>query len=59
VLSTTEIYTQVSIRLLTSVHGATHPGRMLVVGKHCLDDDPTVEDPMEALDREALEEPEA
>lgn len=27
-LSTTEIYTQVSIRLLQSVHAATHPGRM-------------------------------
>lgn len=55
-LSTTEIYTQVSIRLLKSVHAATHPGRMAQVGQHGLELDPTAEDLLEALDREAAEE---
>lgn len=55
-LSTTEIYTQVSIRLLQSVHAATHPGRMPEAGKHALELDPTAEDLLEALEREAEEE---
>jgi len=54
-LSTTEIYTQVSIRLLKSVHAATHPGRMAEAGKH-LEAEPTAEDLLEALEREADEE---
>jgi integrase/recombinase XerD len=53
-LSTTEIYTQVSIRLLKSIHTATHPGRMPEAGRH--DPAPTAEDLLEALDREAEEE---
>ena len=56
-LSTTEIYTQVSIRLLKSVHAATHPGRMAEVGRH--DPEPTAEDLLEALEREAEEEGDA
>jgi integrase/recombinase XerD len=55
-LSTTEIYTQVSIRLLKSIHTATHPGRMAEAGKHGLELEPTAEDLLEALDREAEEE---
>ena len=55
-LSTTEIYTQVSIRLLKSIHTATHPGRMAETGQHGLDPEPTAEDLLEALDREAEEE---
>jgi integrase/recombinase XerD len=57
-LSTTEIYTQVSIRLLQSVHAATHPGRMPEVGKHGLEPEPTAEALLEALEREADEDPE-
>jgi integrase/recombinase XerD len=57
-LSTTEIYTQVSIRLLQSVHAATHPGRMPEVGKHGLEPEPTAEALLEALEREADEEEE-
>ena len=53
-LSTTEIDTQVSIRLLESIHTATHPGRMAEVGRH--DSEPTAEDLLEALAREAEEE---
>ena len=53
-LSTTEIYTQVSIRLLKSIHTATHPGRMAEAGKH--DPEPTAEDLLVALAREAEEE---
>ncbi|BDU76714.1 site-specific tyrosine recombinase XerC [Mesoterricola sediminis] len=55
-LSTTQIYTQVSIRLLKSVHAATHPGRLPEVGEH--DEEPTAEDLLEALEREAEEEDE-
>jgi len=55
-LSTTEIYTQVSIRLLKSIHTATHPGRMAEAGQHGLELEPTAEDLLEALDREAEEE---
>jgi integrase/recombinase XerD len=53
-LSTTEIYTQVSIRLLKSIHTATHPGRFAEAGQH--DPEPTTEDLMEALAREAEED---
>lgn len=55
-LSTTEIYTQVSIRLLQSVHAATHPGRMPEAGKHALEPSPTAEDLLEALALEAAED---
>jgi integrase/recombinase XerD len=55
-LSTTEIYTQVSIRLLKSIHTATHPGRMAEAGKHALEPEPTAEALLEALEREAEEE---
>lgn len=55
-LSTTEIYTQVSIRLLQSVHAATHPGRMPEAGRHALELEPTAEALLEALEREAEEE---
>jgi integrase/recombinase XerD len=55
-LSTTEIYTQVSIRLLKSVHAATHPGRLAEAGRHALDPGPTAEALLEALEREAEEE---
>ena len=57
-LSTTEIYTQVSIRLLKSIHTATHPGRMAEPGQHGLELEPTAEDVLEALEREAEEEEE-
>lgn len=57
-LSTTEIYTQVSIRLLQSVHAATHPGRMPEAGKHALELEPTAEALLEALEREAEEDDE-
>ena len=55
-LSTTEIYTQVSIRMLKTIHTATHPGKMAEAGKHTLEAGPTAEDLLEALDREAEEE---
>lgn len=55
-LSTTEIYTQVSIRLLKTIHAATHPGRMAEAGKHALEPEPTAEDLLAALEREAEEE---
>jgi integrase/recombinase XerD len=57
-LSTTEIYTQVSIRLLKSVHAATHPGRMPEAGRHALGPEPTAEDLLAALEQEADEEEE-
>lgn len=57
-LSTTQIYTQVSIRHLKAIHTATHPGKMAEAGKHSLADDlePTAADLLEALDREAEED---
>jgi integrase/recombinase XerD len=52
-LSTTQIYTQVAIRMLKAVHTATHPGR-LPQGRDL--DEPTPEELLEALAREAEEE---
>lgn len=56
-LDTTEIYTQVSIRLLKAVHTATHPGKLPEVGVK--GQEPTPEDLLEALAREAEEEGES
>jgi len=53
-LSTTEIYTQVSIRLLKSIHTATHPGRFAETGQH--DPETTADDLLETLAREAEED---
>lgn len=33
-LSTAQIYTQVSIRMLTQIHSATHPGRPIAPRRH-------------------------
>jgi len=57
-LSTTQIYTQVSIRHLKAIHTATHPGRMAEPGRHTLEEEPTAEDLLEALAREAEEDAE-
>ncbi|MDE3032068.1 MAG: site-specific tyrosine recombinase XerC [Acidobacteriota bacterium] len=61
-LSTTEIYTQVSIQKLKAIHTATHPGKLAVAGQHRLEagegSEPTAEDLLAALDREADEEDE-
>ena len=56
-LSTTEIYTQVSIRTLQAIHAATHPARMAAPGQHAVIE-ATEEDLLEALEREAVEEAE-
>ncbi len=53
-LSTTEIYTQVSIQKLKAIHTATHPGKLAQAGQR--DIEPSEEDLMEALEREAMEE---
>lgn len=37
-LSTTQIYTQVSIRMLKDIHTATHPGRVIAAGQAGQDD---------------------
>jgi integrase/recombinase XerD len=60
-LSTTQIYTQVSIRKLKEIHSATHPGkvRMPRVPAHAearAADEPTADDVLTALAAEALEE---
>jgi integrase/recombinase XerD len=57
-LSTTEIYTQVGIRMLKMVHAATHPGKMPEAAKKKMeaDQEPTAEDLMARLDLEAEEE---
>lgn len=63
-LSTTQIYTQVSIRKLKQVHEATHPGARLDKGQgaepgpEVEEPEPTVDDLMAALDAEADEEDE-
>jgi len=60
-LSTTQIYTQVSIRKLKEIHSATHPGKVRVarvaapVEAHAADE-PTAEDVLTALAAEALKE---
>ena len=54
-LTTTELYTQVSIRHLKAIHTATHPGRPITVGASA----EQVNDPeilLAMLDAEALEE---
>jgi integrase/recombinase XerD len=57
-LSTTEIYTQVSIQKLKAIHTATHPGRLARAGQHALatEIEPTAEDLLEALALEAAED---
>lgn len=61
-LSTTQIYTQVSIRALKQIHTATHPGRPIVAGHRKAGDDgaddtDTLADTLlAALDAEAAEE---
>jgi integrase/recombinase XerD len=59
-LTTTQIYTQVSIRQLKAIHAATHPGRLpdAVRKKLEADPEPTAEDLMAQLDLEADEEDE-
>jgi integrase/recombinase XerD len=66
-LSTTQIYTQVSIRKLKEIHTATHPGkarpsRAATAVETEPDDplagEPTADDVLTVLAAEALEEPE-
>ena len=59
-LDTTQIYAQVSIRKLKAIHTATHPGKFARAGQHALEEEPepTAEDVLTALDREAMEEAE-
>jgi integrase/recombinase XerD len=63
-LSTTQIYTQVSIRKLKEIHSATHPGkvrapRLSAVAEAHGADEPTADDVLTALATEALEEDDA
>lgn len=58
-LSTTQIYTQVSIRKLKEIHTATHPGKVRTASKsaqEAAEAEPTAEDVMATLDAEAAEE---
>jgi len=59
-ISTTTIYTQVSIRTLKEVYSRTHPAKHLPHSQvQAVEvDGPTAEDILDELDREALEEPE-
>jgi integrase/recombinase XerD len=64
-LSTTQIYTQVSIRKLKEIHTATHPGKARVARAEptepATDDlagEPTADDVLTLLAAEALEESE-
>jgi integrase/recombinase XerD len=59
-LTTTEIYTQVSIRQLKAIHTATHPGRLPEAVRKQLEEapEPTAEDILGQLDLEAEEEEE-
>ncbi|HEX5421867.1 MAG TPA: site-specific tyrosine recombinase XerC [Gammaproteobacteria bacterium] len=62
-LSTTQIYTQVSIRKLKEIHTATHPGKLRTVRAAVETDvagadESTANDVLTALAAEALEEPE-
>ena len=60
-LETTQIYTQVSIRQLKTIHTATHPGKLpeAVLRRLEADGEPTVEDLMAQLEQEVEEEGEA
>jgi integrase/recombinase XerD len=63
-LSTTQIYTQVSIRKLKEIHSATHPGkvrtpRVAASAEPDAASEPTAEDVLAALAAEALEEDDA
>ncbi len=59
-LTTTQIYTQVSIRQLKAIHTATHPGKLAAAGQHRLEDEgPTAEDLLLQLGLEAMEDGEA
>ena len=56
-LDTTQIYAQVAIRVLKTVHTVTHPGRMPEVAKKREEEPgPTVDDLLEALAGEAEED---
>lgn len=66
-LSTTQIYTQVSIRKLKEIHTATHPGKARAARSpsavdletnDALAGEPTADDVLTVLAAEALEEPE-
>jgi len=59
-LSTTQIYTQVSIRKLKEIHTATHPAKprsARLKGDAAPPPEPTAEDLLTALAAEAAEEP--
>jgi integrase/recombinase XerD len=55
-LSTTQIYTQVSIRMLKQIHTATHPGRPIVAGRRRHDAGEDRETLLAALENEAEED---
>jgi len=55
-LESTQIYTQVSIRQLKAIHTATHPGKLPEAVRKLLETEPTAEDVLAQLDREAEEE---
>jgi len=55
-LSTTQIYTQVSIRMLKQIHSATHPGRPIAVRARQRDAGDDREALLAALDAKAAEE---
>lgn len=58
-LSTTQIYTQVSIRKLKEIHTATHPGKVRTASRaspEAVEAEPTAEDVLATLDAEADEE---
>jgi integrase/recombinase XerD len=64
-LSTTQIYTQVSIRKLKEIHTATHPGKLRTARMRdhaaetaidCATQEPTAKDVLAALAAEALDE---
>jgi len=54
-LSTTQIYTQVSIRTLKQIHAATHPGRPIAAAKQTVPAG-DIDALLDVLDREAEEE---
>lgn len=55
-LSTTQIYTQVSIRMLKQIHTATHPGRPIVARRRRHDAGDERETLLAVLDDEAEED---